>query len=407
MARSANGERPARPRDRAARLLAIAEEQFGRYGYHAVGVSDIAAAADISGPAVYRHFASKQELFAQVLTEALTATRAAADTALTEHPKPGHDRLRAVTEALGGLAVARRTALALWRWNAGELDRKSRARIARESRELITSLADALRTDRADVDSGQSALLCLAGLGVFGSVAVHRTRLAKGRFTELLAGIASNVLMARLPDPEQSAARPPVAVPHGRREQILDAATKLFAERGYSRVSMAEIGKSVGLAAASVYRHFSGKEQILVTVGQRMGERLTMEASRALGTANTPEHALGAVLESYVDTLWQYSDLATVYNTEIRALEAQRSELLTVQRDYVAQWVTLLRKIDPDRSEAEARVIAHAGLTVINDLTRSQTARHRAAHRAESIALGRAALLLDTPPMLNAKHSDE
>ncbi|WP_020501317.1 TetR/AcrR family transcriptional regulator [Sciscionella marina] len=398
MTRSTNGDRPSRPKDRTARLLAIAEELFGRYGYHAVSVADIAAAADISGPALYRHFSSKQELFARVLTEALDVTRTATEAALAEYPEAGRQRLRAITEALGELAVSRRTTLALWRWNASELDRATRVRIARESRTLLASLGEALRTDRGDISEDQAGLLCLAGLGVLGSVAVHRTRLAKGRFTELLADIAGRVLMARLPDPAAEIQPPPVAVPHGRREQILAAATELFAERGYSHVSMAEIGKAVGLAAASVYRHFPSKEQILLTVGQRMAERLTMEASRALGTANTPEQALGAVLESYVDTIWQYSDLATVYNTEMRSLsETQRAELLTVQRDYVSQWVSLLRKIDPDSTEAEARVIAHAGLTVVNDLARANIARDRPAHRAESVALARAALGLDVP----------
>lgn len=396
MGRTAND----RPSPRAAQLLAIAEDLFGRNGYHAVGVADIAAAAGISGPALYRHFSSKQQLFSHVLTDALDATESAANAALAANPRPGRQRLHAVTEALAELAVQRRTALALWRWNADELGRQERIHIARSSRALIGSLADSLRTDRAELTQDQANLLCLGALAVFGSVAVHRTRLAKSTFVPLLADLAGGVLMAELPDPASSADRPQLGSPHGRREQLLEAATRLFAERGYHAVSMADIGGEVGLAAASVYRHFPSKNQILRTAGARMGERLHMEANRALGTTADPAKALAAVLESYVDSVWQFSDLATVYNSELRMLsEAQRSELLTVQRDYVAQWIALLRKIDPERSESEARVIAHAGLTVVNDLARSQTARSRPGHRAESIALAGAALRLEVPPL--------
>lgn len=46
------------------------------------------------------------------------------------------------------------------------------------------------------------------------------------------------------------------------RELILHAALRLFSERGYEGVSMRDLASEVGIRAASIYNHFSGKEDI-------------------------------------------------------------------------------------------------------------------------------------------------
>lgn len=49
----------------------------------------------------------------------------------------------------------------------------------------------------------------------------------------------------------------------GNKEKILRAAIDLFSQRGYSGVSVREIAAVVGIKAASIYNHYSGKEGIL------------------------------------------------------------------------------------------------------------------------------------------------
>lgn len=46
------------------------------------------------------------------------------------------------------------------------------------------------------------------------------------------------------------------------RERILDTALELFSEYGYDSVGVAEIAKTVGIKAPSLYNHFSGKQAI-------------------------------------------------------------------------------------------------------------------------------------------------
>ncbi|MCL2781312.1 MAG: TetR/AcrR family transcriptional regulator [Actinomycetia bacterium] len=51
--------------------------------------------------------------------------------------------------------------------------------------------------------------------------------------------------------------------PANRRELIRDAATELFASRGFEYVSMSDIADAVAVRPSALYRHFPGKEQLL------------------------------------------------------------------------------------------------------------------------------------------------
>ncbi|MET0901091.1 MAG: TetR/AcrR family transcriptional regulator [Mycobacterium sp.] len=53
--------------DRRGLLLQAAERQFAERGYLAVRLEDIGAAADVSGPAIYRHFPNKEALLVELL----------------------------------------------------------------------------------------------------------------------------------------------------------------------------------------------------------------------------------------------------------------------------------------------------------------------------------------------------
>jgi len=50
------------------------------------------------------------------------------------------------------------------------------------------------------------------------------------------------------------------------RTRIIDAARTLFAEQGYQQTTIAEIAKMVGLSEGSLYEHFRGKEDLLLTI---------------------------------------------------------------------------------------------------------------------------------------------
>ncbi|MCU1685974.1 MAG: TetR family transcriptional regulator [Amycolatopsis sp.] len=58
-----NGEKASRREQ----ILAAAAELFAHHGFHGVGIDDIGAAVGISGPALYRHFRSKDSMLGEML----------------------------------------------------------------------------------------------------------------------------------------------------------------------------------------------------------------------------------------------------------------------------------------------------------------------------------------------------
>lgn len=58
-----NGEKASRREQ----ILTAAAELFARHGFHGVGIDDIGAAVGISGPALYRHFRSKDAILGEML----------------------------------------------------------------------------------------------------------------------------------------------------------------------------------------------------------------------------------------------------------------------------------------------------------------------------------------------------
>ncbi|MGK9220047.1 MULTISPECIES: TetR/AcrR family transcriptional regulator [unclassified Microbacterium] len=59
------------------------------------------------------------------------------------------------------------------------------------------------------------------------------------------------------------------AVGRERRERILDAASARFAENGYSRTSLAEIARDVGITTPGLTHHFPTKQHLLLAIVER------------------------------------------------------------------------------------------------------------------------------------------
>ncbi|MDX6567515.1 MAG: hypothetical protein QOH15_93 [Gaiellales bacterium] len=74
--------------ERRALILEVARTLFARNGFHGTGTTEIAGAAGCSEPIIYKHFASKQALFAAVLEECAMEMRAMLDQTLVEHHDP-------------------------------------------------------------------------------------------------------------------------------------------------------------------------------------------------------------------------------------------------------------------------------------------------------------------------------
>jgi AcrR family transcriptional regulator len=393
-----------RPRNRKAQLADAAAELFRKHGYHQVSVNDIAQAAGVTGPAVYRHFRGKQDILAHVLLSGMDTFGLVTERALATPGTPT-EQLEALLRAVANLAVERREITALWRWEGRHLAEADRTKIRHRGSEVISQWAIALCDARPDLVPADAELLGWATLSVYGSVSVHHVSPPRRRFEELLAKLAGGVTAwavapgAPMPRPEptiDAMARAVLGpqqqpgVAGSRREELLTAALSLFRERGYNAVSMEDIGARAGMAGPSIYRYFPAKAAILVAGAYRMSDRLQRDAERAQSLP--PGEALPSLVESYTYTVLRSDNIMANFATELANLpERDRKELVRLQRAYVAEWVRQVRA-QSELSEPEAKVVVHAALTVVNDLARTPRLLTRPRIAAELVELAVAVL---------------
>ncbi|MEC3977830.1 TetR/AcrR family transcriptional regulator [Amycolatopsis sp. H20-H5] len=401
--------RAQRPRDRKAQLASVAAELFRARGYHGVGINDIAAAAGVTGPALYRHFADKQAILAYVVLSGIDDMETATAETLSTVDRTAKDQLEALLNGLAAQAVERREVAALWRWEGKHLPKEDQREIRRRSSAVLTAWTKALLEQRPELAADDAELLCWAGLSVFGSVSVHHTSVAKKRFGELLVRLALRVLHTTLHTtphstphstlPESPSA--PVQVPPlglgrpSRRELILTAATALFGERGFRAVSMEDIGAAAGIAGPSVYRHFASKAALMVAIGHRAADRLAVGAEYASRTSAPANETatLRRLAESYVHTLLHTPELLVSFSGDPVVLpERDKADLLRVQRDYVERWLSLLAAARPELNAREVKITVHAALTIANDLARTRRIKSRPGLDAELVTLMTATL---------------
>src|SRR5438045_9122255 len=82
-----------------------------------------------------------------------------------------------------------------------------------------------------------------------------------------------------------------------RRDEILDEATRLFAERGYEGASMADLAEAVGMRKASLFYHFASKEVLYAAVL----ERLLVSFGAAIQSASLIEGSFEERLDALTD----------------------------------------------------------------------------------------------------------
>jgi TetR/AcrR family transcriptional regulator, transcriptional repressor for nem operon len=70
--------------------------------------------------------------------------------------------------------------------------------------------------------------------------------------------------------------------PEVRREQILDAAARVFADKGPYAATMDEVAAAAGVAKGTVYLYFDSKERLLLGLGNRYTEELVRRSNQLL-----------------------------------------------------------------------------------------------------------------------------
>lgn len=336
-------------------------------------MESIAAKVGISAPALYRHYASKYELFAgavlalgQQLVEATDFLDAEDDSAAL---------LDQAVVALIEVTLANRESGGLYRWHARYLRGDDQSTLMRQVFVVNRRIQRRLNVIRPSLTSPQLRMLSAGLLSVIGSVVDHHVRSTADDIRAVLTQAASTLLAAELPAAGQEVARPAArrifASEAGAYEAVLHAAMVLFHEHGYPETSMTQIASAAGIPASGIYRYFAAKSDILVTGLRRASDRIAADLADIRAAHTDPRRALIALIDAYVATSFTHPELASTYYIERVNLPAADQTLLRdVQRSTIDSWVQLLTAVRPDLTATRARFLVHAALSLVVDLGR-------------------------------------
>lgn len=101
-----------------------------------------------------------------------------------------------------------------------------------------------------------------------------------------------------------------------RRAKIVDAAARVFAERGYHGASTQDIADLLGMRQASLYYYFASKEAALEEVCARGTSGFIERAEDILKSGGTAEEKLRALLIAHVDPLGDRADYMLTFLNE-------------------------------------------------------------------------------------------
>jgi AcrR family transcriptional regulator len=152
-----------------------------------------------------------------------------------------------------------------------------------------------------------------------------------------------------------------------RQAAILHQAARLFAERGYSGVSLEDLGAAVGVSGPAVYRHFENKQALLGAILVGVSARLHAGGRAVVDAGGVPEEQLRAIVAFHVDFALADADVIRVQDRDLASLrDEDRHTVRRLQREYVELWIGILSGLHPTRGESDLRVRAHACFGLIN-----------------------------------------
>ena len=159
------------------------------------------------------------------------------------------------------------------------------------------------------------------------------------------------------------------------KDRILDAAERLFAERGFAATSMRHIAQEAGVNVATLYYHCGSKEQLFVSIYARVVERITAWVGETFETGGDFRTIVGRILDRVLAFLAEHPSVPRLLLRsdvgELPGADADKREIYRPLYDMVAQVMEKkvergeIRKVDPRTFVAGATgVISYLALNL-------------------------------------------
>lgn len=134
-----------------------------------------------------------------------------------------------------------------------------------------------------------------------------------------------------------------------KREAILRAAIRVFANYGYFSSKVADIARAAGVADGTVYLYFKSKEEILHSIFDRSMEEAIAEGRKQLADVSDPREKLRRIALLHLERLGSDRDLAVVFQVELRGSTKFMEEFSAAG---FAEYLGLIRSVFEEGQQA-------------------------------------------------------
>jgi len=133
-----------------------------------------------------------------------------------------------------------------------------------------------------------------------------------------------------------------------KRERILRAAIKVFAEKGFFQAKISEIAKTANVADGTIYLYFDNKDDLLIQVFEEVMDRFLEGLGVSMKDVEGPVERIRLFLEHHLSMVETYPDVAAVISVELRQSHKFMKEY---KNPKFAQYLTVLADIVRDGAE--------------------------------------------------------
>ncbi|CAN5150321.1 TetR/AcrR family transcriptional regulator [soil metagenome] len=158
------------------------------------------------------------------------------------------------------------------------------------------------------------------------------------------------------------------------REDVVRAASRLFASRGYHGTSMRDLAREVGVLGSSLYSHIDSKEDLLVEIVEIGAALFRSAADRATGQGGTGADQLAALVTGHIDVVLDHLDEARTFLYEANALDdTHREKVLAARDQYEAVFRRAFQTGVADgsfRPDIDTKLAAILVLSILNAIER-------------------------------------
>lgn len=108
-----------------------------------------------------------------------------------------------------------------------------------------------------------------------------------------------------------------------RRREVIAAAARLFAERGYQETSMQDLTEATGLAAGGLYHYIESKDQLLVSICDELLDPLLEQAGEIIAAEGPADQQLRELLRAWLAHIATHRDHMLVFAQERHVIERE------------------------------------------------------------------------------------